>query len=146
MGCRVEQSSDSVTVRGCERLTGIELDMSDISDLVPTLAVVALFAATSTRIGGVGFIRGKESDRLGDLAHELRLAGAALDVVDDGLVIHPSTGDLHAARLHTHHDHRLAMAFGVLGSRVEGIEVSQPEVVSKSWPGFWTMLDQLAAA
>jgi 3-phosphoshikimate 1-carboxyvinyltransferase len=63
---------------------------------------------------------------------------------DDGLVVEPSGDRLHGAVLATHHDHRLAMAFGVVGTAIEGIEVSDPDVVTKSWPGFWQMLDGLA--
>ena len=115
--------------------------MADVSDLVPTMAVVASVASTPSRIRGVGFIREKESDRLGDLVAELRKAGVDIDETDDGLDIRPSLSSLRPARLATHHDHRLAMAFGVLGSVVDGIEVEDPDVVSKSWPGFWSMLE-----
>jgi 3-phosphoshikimate 1-carboxyvinyltransferase len=138
MGCDVTRTETSTAVaRPVERpLTGIDVDMADLSDLVPTLAVVATRAATPTRITGVGFIRRKESDRLGDLATELRKLGAVVDVEPDGLRISP-TSAWHGARLATHHDHRLAMAFGVLGLAVHGVEIEDPTVVSKSWPGFW---------
>ncbi|HEX6659128.1 MAG TPA: 3-phosphoshikimate 1-carboxyvinyltransferase, partial [Ilumatobacter sp.] len=89
-------------------------------------------------------IRGKESDRLGDLAGELGALGGAVEETDDGLVVHPSRDRLHGATLATHHDHRLAMAFGVVGTVVAGVEVDDPDVVTKSWPGFWQMLDGLA--
>lgn len=145
MGCTVEWSDHDVTVVGTNELHGIDLDMADISDLVPTMAVVAAFASSPTRISGVGFIRAKESDRLGDLTVELRRAGIDVDETEDGLLIRPSRERLRPARLGTHHDHRLAMAFGVLGSAVGGIEVDDPDVVSKSWPGFWAMLEALAA-
>ena len=112
--------------------------MADISDLVPTLAVVAVTASTPTRIRGVGFIRAKESDRLGDLAAELRAAGADVTVEPPtGCGSSPSPAST-APGSATHHDHRLAMAFGVLGAVVDGIEVEDPGVVSKSWPGFWS--------
>ncbi|MDW3213125.1 MAG: 3-phosphoshikimate 1-carboxyvinyltransferase [Ilumatobacteraceae bacterium] len=143
MGCSLDRDTDQVTVSGAGDLRGIDIDMADISDLVPTVAVVAAFASSPTRIRGVGFIREKESDRLGDLSAELRRAGVDIDETDDGLAIRPSAATLRPARLATHHDHRLAMAFGVLGSACDGIEVEDPEVVSKSWPGFWTMLDEL---
>lgn len=142
MGCEVERSVDSVTVRSTGELRGVDVDMADISDLVPTVAVVAAFATTESRIRGVGFIRAKESDRLGDLARELRTAGGDVDETDDGLIVRPSRARLHGATLGTHHDHRLAMAFAVLGSRVGGIEVADPGVVSKSWPDFWTVLHE----
>lgn len=143
MGCAVVRDAHRVTVTGARPggLRGIDVDMADVSDLVPTLAAVATLASTPTRIRGVGFIREKESDRLGDLARELQRTGADVRETDDGLAIEPAP--LHGARLGTHHDHRLAMAFGVLGSVVDGISVDDPGVVSKSWPGFWEMLDGL---
>jgi 3-phosphoshikimate 1-carboxyvinyltransferase len=145
MGCSVDWRDDSMAVtRDLARpLTGLDVDMADMSDLVPTLAVVAVTASSPTRIRGVGFIRGKESDRLGDLAAELAKAGADVAVEGDGLLIDPSNATLHGARLATHHDHRLAMAFGVLGTVVGGIEVEDPSVVTKSWPGYWEMLDRI---
>ncbi len=146
MGCTVVAgTSDTVVMRRRDTpLRGIDVDMADISDLVPTLAVVATQAVTPTRISGVGFIRGKESDRLGDLAAELRKTGALVTVEADGLLIEP-TDLLHGARLGTHHDHRLAMAFGLLGLVVDGIEILDPSVVSKSWPSYWDALAAIPA-
>jgi 3-phosphoshikimate 1-carboxyvinyltransferase len=145
MGCDVERDDERVRVTGAAELHGIDLDMADISDLVPTMAAVAACAASPSRIRGVGFIRGKESDRLGDLTRELRRVGVDIDETDDGLMVRPSRAALRPAALATHHDHRLAMAFAVLGSVVEGIAVEDPDVVSKSWPGFWEMLDGLGS-
>ena len=144
MGCSITVSStDTVVMRRRDApLRGIEIDMADISDLVPTVAVVATQATTPTKITGVGFIRAKESDRLGDLAAELVKTGAQVVVDDDGLTITP-VDLLHGARLDTHHDHRLAMAFGLLGLVVDGISIDDPDVVSKSWPDYWAMLDHL---
>lgn len=146
MGCLVTAAAhDTVVMRRRDTpLRGVEVDMADISDLVPTLAVVATQAVTPTRITGVGFIRSKESDRLGDLADELRKTGALVTVEPDGLLIEP-TDLLHGARLDTHHDHRLAMAFGLLGLVVDGIEICDPAVVSKSWPSFWDELASIPA-
>jgi 3-phosphoshikimate 1-carboxyvinyltransferase len=142
MGCDVVVNSRGTTVTREGPLRGLELNMVDMSDLVPTLAVIAPFATTPTRITGVGFIRAKESDRIGDLCRELRAAGIAATEEVDGLVVEP--GVPHPATLGTHHDHRLAMAFGLLGLAVDGIDVADPDVVTKSWPGYWTMLDGLA--
>jgi 3-phosphoshikimate 1-carboxyvinyltransferase len=141
MGCTFARGEHSTVVEGGERLRGVDIDMVDLSDLVPTLAAVAAFATTPTRIRGVGFIRGKESDRLGDLCRELRRSGAQASETDDGLTIEPS--ELHGSQLETHHDHRLAMAFGLIGLRVAGIEIIDPGVVTKSWPGYWDMLERL---
>jgi 3-phosphoshikimate 1-carboxyvinyltransferase len=141
MGCSTSRDVASTIVEGGTRLEGIDIDMVDLSDLVPTLAAVALFAVGPTRLRGVGFIRSKESDRLGDLATELRRLGAGVTETDDGLAIEPS--DLHGSRIGTHHDHRLAMAFGLIGLRIPGVEIDDPDVVSKSWPGYWAMLGRL---
>jgi 3-phosphoshikimate 1-carboxyvinyltransferase len=105
---------------------------------------VAATASTPTRITGVGFIRAKESDRLGDLAAELVKTGARVAVEPDGLHIEPAP--LHGATLGTHHDHRLAMAFGVLATAVSGVEVLDPDVVTKSWPDFWMARDAIVAS
>jgi 3-phosphoshikimate 1-carboxyvinyltransferase len=107
------------------------------------MAVVALFAAEGSRIRGVGFIRTKESDRLGDLARELSKTGASVVETDDGLIVHPSA--IHGAHLETHHDHRLAMGFSVLAGRVAGVSIDDPSVVSKSWPSFWSAREQMRA-
>lgn len=150
MGCAISTDASAITVgREVETpLLGIDVDMADISDLVPTIAAAASTATSPTTIRGVGFIRTKESDRLGDLTTELRKAGASIEETDDGLRIDPVDGGaagLHSAVLSTHHDHRLAMAFAVLGSVVDGIVVEGAGVVSKSWPGFWAAYDDLLA-
>ncbi|MEX0848418.1 MAG: 3-phosphoshikimate 1-carboxyvinyltransferase, partial [Ilumatobacteraceae bacterium] len=142
MGCEVAATASGTTVTREGPLRGITIDMVDMSDLVPTLAVVAPFAHTPTTITGVGFIRGKESDRIGDLCAELRRCGVVADELPDGLRIMP--GVPHAAIVETHHDHRLAMSLALIGLVVDGLEVSDPDVVSKSWPGYWAMLEDLS--
>ncbi len=122
-------------------LQGLSVDLKDMSDLVPTVAAVALFAQGASTISGVGFIRNKESDRLGDLATELHKCGAEVKVFDDGVVITPHT--LRGATLATHHDHRLAMAFGLVALQVPEVLIEDPEVVSKSWPMYWEMREQM---
>lgn len=143
MGCIVQQGDSGLSVsRNLEHsLSGIDINMSSISDLLPTLAVVAMFASTPTRITGVEFVRGKESDRLGDLATELRVLGGDVEVTDDGLIIRPS--HVHGGVVNTHHDHRLAMALSLIGLAREEVVVNEPDVVSKSWPQFWEMLNSL---
>jgi len=141
MGCEVVQDETGTTVSRHGDLRGIEINMVDLSDLVPTLAAVGVFAQGPVTIHGVGFIRNKESDRLSDLCRELRKAG--VDAADDadGLVVRPGTP--HTATLGTHHDHRLAMAFALVGLGASGIVIEDPDVVSKSWPDFWDMIEGL---
>lgn len=143
MGCEVERTATATTVRRTGELHGIELDMADISDTVPTLAAVAPFADSPTRITGIGFIRRKESDRIGDVVAELRRCGVEADEEPDGMVIRPGTP--HGARVETHHDHRLAMAFALVGLAVPGMRIADPGVVAKSWPAYWDMIRELRA-
>lgn len=137
MGCGIVFDDSGVTILRDKDtpLRGIEIDMSDFSDLVPTLAVVAMFAVTPTSISGVGFIRAKESDRLDDLAQEMRKLGGVVEVMSDGLEIRPSLAT--AGKVETHHDHRLAMALALVGLARRGVVISDPQVVSKSWPNYF---------
>lgn len=143
LGCSVSADDFSTTITGPigGRLTSFDLQMTDISDLVPTFAILATQCTGPCHIRGVGFIRAKESNRLGVLTEELNRLGGQVTETADGLHISPSS--LHGGVVRTHHDHRIAMAFGVLSSVIDGITVEDPDVVSKSWPGFWSMMDGL---
>jgi 3-phosphoshikimate 1-carboxyvinyltransferase len=134
MGCDVTFADDSITVRGGE-LHGIDVDMNPISDTVQTLAAVALFAAGPTRIRGVGHIRHKETDRIGDLARELIRLGAEVQETDDGMTITPAP--LHAAEIHTYDDHRMAMSLALVGLRVPGVVILDPDCTSKTYPRYF---------
>ena len=137
MGCSLSVTKGTYALRRGEMtLSGITVNMADCSDLVPAMAVAMLFANSQSQISGVGFIRKKESDRLGDLAHELRKIGAEIEVQVDGLLIQPLLTPQPAV-LDTHHDHRLAMAFSLLALAIPGVEISNPGVVSKSWPSYF---------
>ena len=141
MGCRVERTKHSTTVHGGS-LQGIDVDMNAISDTVMTLAVVALFAQGITRIRNVGHIRHKETDRIAALATELRKLGATVDEHPDGLVIFPPS-ELRPARIATYDDHRMAMAFALVGVRSPGVTILDPGCVAKTYPDFWDDLARL---
>ncbi len=143
MGCGVVWSEQSVTIErhGFAELRAVDIDLRDASDLVPSVAVVAAAALGTTRITGVGFIRNKESDRIGDLVTELRRIGVAAVERSDGLEITGAETLRPNEMVLTHHDHRLAMAFAVLSSaRDLSLSIADPGVVTKSWPGFWSEL------
>jgi len=149
MGMGVEQIVSATRVSRDEpALHPVDLDLADCSDLVPTVAAVATVASGSTVIRGVGFIRNKESDRIGDLANLLRAFGTDVDETDDGLIIHgdPQRG-LHPPQssIATCDDHRLAMVAGILGTVTGGTTIDDANVVSKSWPGFWPALREWTA-
>jgi 3-phosphoshikimate 1-carboxyvinyltransferase len=141
MGCEVTWEDAAVTVAG-RATRGIEIDMNAISDTVPTLAVVALFAAGETAISNVAHVRDKETDRISDLVRELRRLGGEIEERPDGLTIRPAP--LHAARLRTYDDHRMAMSLALAGLRVEGVEIEDPGCVGKTFPGYWQALAALA--
>ena len=142
MGCDVKEESVGTTVTG-RKLSGIDVDMGAISDTVQTLAAVALFAEGPTTIRGVEHIRHKESDRIGDLARELRKLGAVVEEKPDGLRIEP--GPLQPAAVETYNDHRMAMSLAVAGLRLPGIQIIDPGCTAKTYPGFFPDLEKLAA-
>lgn len=144
MGCEVTVSAASTVVVGTGSLAGVDVDMADCSDTVPTLAVVAAFASSPTRIRGVGFIRHKESDRIGAVVAELGRCGIAAIEEDDGLVVYPGT--VRGAAVSTYDDHRIAMAFALLGLRVPGIVIRDPGCVSKTFPSYFEVLGSLGHA
>jgi 3-phosphoshikimate 1-carboxyvinyltransferase len=116
--------------------------MNAISDTVPTLAVVALFADGPTTIRNVAHIRDKETDRIGDVATELRRLGATVDERPDGLTIRPAT--LRGAAVTTYDDHRMAMSLSLAGLVVPGVEILDPGCVGKTFPDYWQRLSALA--
>lgn len=144
MGCRVDQDTQGVTVHGPDVLHGVQLNLRDMSDLVPTVAAMAVFADSPTEISGVGFIRSKESDRIGDVVRALQVIGCDAAELPDGLVIRPHPGrEWRGHLLPTHHDHRLAMAWSLIALKVPGISIEDPDVVTKSWPNWWTVREQI---
>ena len=141
MGATVLEERQRIEVRGPARLHGVTVDCASFSDTVPTLAVVAAFADSPTTITGVGFIRSKESDRIGAVVTELRRCGVDAREEADGMTILPSTP--HGALVHSYGDHRLAMAFSVMGLFVPGIQIDDPGCVAKTFPDFFEALEQL---
>ncbi len=141
MGCDVDDQGDAITVTG-RPLVGVDVDMNSISDTVQTLAVVALFAKGPTRVRGVAHNRFKETDRIGDLARELRKLGGEVKEHDDGLTIVPPAG-LHGATLETYHDHRMAMALSLAGLKVPGVRILDPACTAKTYPEFFADLQRL---
>lgn len=143
MGCRARYGKNWTEVVSDGRLKGIDIDMNEIPDLVPTLAVTALFAEGPTRIRNVANLRIKESDRINALSQELKKMGAGVKEWDDGLEIVPNP-PYNKALIFTYNDHRIAMAFSVAGLRVSGIGIGNPGCVSKSFPEFYDFLGKLS--
>jgi len=142
MGCMVEYGPQSTTVVG-GKLHGVDVDMNAISDTVQTLSAVALFAEGPTTIRGVGHIRHKETDRIGNLAIELRKLGATVEEHEDGLTVIPGT--LRPATIDTYHDHRMAMSLSLPGLRSPGVVINDPGCTNKTYPEFFDDLSKLRA-
>ena len=142
MGCSVTEFDNVIRVSGPERLRGVDVDMSDISDTSMTLAAIAPFGKTPTRIRGITSSRLKETDRIAATCLELRQLGVKVDEHSDGMTIYP-TENIRPAAIHTYDDHRIAMAFSLSGLRVPGIEIENPGCVAKTFPDFFGVLEQL---
>lgn len=143
MGCSVHWLPDAVEVAATGALHGVDVNMSDISDTFITLAVVAPFADSPTRIRGVEHARYQESNRVSAVATELRRLGIDVDEQIDGLTIYPGTP--RGGTVQTYNDHRIAMAFALIGLRVPGIAIADPECVQKTFPNFFEKLQELEA-
>lgn len=141
MGCLVEREAERVTVHG-RPLSGIDVDMRAIPDVVPSVAAMALFAEGTTVIRHVSHLRHKESDRLKAIASEWTKLGGRVNETDDGLMIHGG-GRLSGVVVDPHDDHRIAMSLAVVGLRVPGIRLKDEGCVQKSFPGFWDIWDTL---
>jgi 3-phosphoshikimate 1-carboxyvinyltransferase len=123
---------------------------------VQTLAAVALFAQGPTTIRGAAHIRHKETDRIGDLARELRKFGAVVDEYADGLRIVPPAGFAaadpqprlaaapgDAVEIETYNDHRMAMSLALPGLVLPGVTILNPGCTAKTYPGFFDDLGRL---
>jgi 3-phosphoshikimate 1-carboxyvinyltransferase len=142
MGCRVADAGGAV-VEGPPggRLRAVDADMNAMSDQALTLAVLGLFGDGPTRIRRVGHIRLQESDRIAAAASELRRLGARAEEEPDGLTVWPlDPGRAEPVCVATHGDHRVAMSFALVGLRRPGVCLAEPEVVRKTFPGYWEAL------
>lgn len=140
MGSTVTNSDDSITVAG-KGVKPLKADMSDCPDQAQTLAVLAAFADGTTVISGVSSLRIKETERVKALEAELAKMGVATVSSEDALTVHG--GEPAPAYIDTYGDHRMAMAFAVAGSKLPGMEIRDPDVVSKTFPDFWKTLAEL---
>lgn len=142
MDAEVAWQEDVVTVKQAA-LKPVELDVSQIPDLVPILAVLACAASGRTKLYNAGRLRFKESDRLHAITLELEKLGADIMEYEDSLVIY-GAGKLNGGSVSAHNDHRIAMALTIASCISEGnIEIDQPEVVAKSAPNFYKEFEEL---
>lgn len=141
MGCRLRFDDDGISVIGGAPLQAVEVDMGDMPDLVPTLAVTAAFAQGRTLITNVAHLRAKESDRLAAVAAELTKMGIVVECGPDSIAI--TGGAAHGASIATYDDHRIAMSFSLAGLRVPGLVIEDENCVAKSFPDYWEVFNRL---
>lgn len=156
MGCDVRDGPDGIRVTGPERgspermlteaqkksgLRGIAVDMNDFSDQALTLAVIAPYADAPVQIKNIAHIRGQESDRIHAIVSNLERAGIICEEYPDGVKIFP--GQPQACRIETFDDHRVAMAFAVMGLRTDGIVIENPACCRKTFEHYFDLLAEL---
>ena len=137
LGGEVTLSGDLLTARGTGHLTGITADLSDVGELVPTVAALAALAGAqghASTLTGIAHLRGHETDRLAALAAQIRLLGGEAEESNDGLIIRPAP--LHGAALRSYADHRMATFAAVVGLGVDGVTLDDVGCTSKTLPGF----------
>ena len=141
MGCQTTVSDTGITVTGPSQLKGINVDMRTISDTALTLAAIAPFADSKVTIRNIEHTRWQETDRIHAMVTELRKLGVPVVEHQDGLEISPAP--ITPAAIDTYEDHRVAMAFSLVGLKVNGIQINNPECVSKTFPTYFEVLQSL---
>ena len=142
MGCEIKEGENFIEVTGADALHGIDIDMRDIPDTAQTLAAIAPFASSPTRIRGIASARVKETDRVHATCTELKRLGVQVDEQEDGMTIYPCQ-TFKPANVQTYNDHRMAMAFSLIGLRFGGVTIENPSCVSKTFPNYFEALETL---
>lgn len=143
MGCAVTEEREGICVTGPKDgcYNGIDIDMNDFSDQTMTLAALAPFAKTQTYIRNIGHIRLQESDRIHAIVTELTKLG--IDVKEEESAILISPGEVKPGVVSTYDDHRMAMAFALIGLRAEGIVIDDCECCKKTFENYFEVLDRV---
>jgi 3-phosphoshikimate 1-carboxyvinyltransferase len=140
MGATVEWGPDWVQVSRPQNicLKGIDANLNDVPDAAMTLAMVALFGDSPTAIRGVANWKIKETDRQAALYNELTKIGATVELLEDGIVVHPLPAESwRSAEIETYHDHRMAMCFSLASFGPKPQTILDPACVSKTFPDFF---------
>jgi 3-phosphoshikimate 1-carboxyvinyltransferase len=142
MGCHVTRSENVITVVGKRPLKGNQtFSLHDCSDQALTLAGIAPFADGPVTVTDIGHIRHHESDRIHAACENLGRLGIQAEEHPDGFTVYPGTP--RYASLPSYDDHRVVMAFAVLGAAAQGVELLDPGAVSKTCPSFFELLSSV---
>ncbi|MBR6536853.1 MAG: 3-phosphoshikimate 1-carboxyvinyltransferase [Lachnospiraceae bacterium] len=141
LGCTVTDTPEGICVTGPAdgHYPGLDITMSDFSDQTMTMAVLALFADTPTHIRGVSHIRAQECDRMTATITEIKRLGGDAKVDEDGTGILITPAPLHGARIETYDDHRMAMAFSLVGLKVDGVIIDNPSCCKKTFENYFDL-------
>jgi 3-phosphoshikimate 1-carboxyvinyltransferase len=147
LGARVQRLPGRTVIEGPRTLAASfdgPVDMTSMPDVAPTLMMIAPFLSRATRITGLATLRVKECDRIAAPTRELRKLGVGVEEGPDYMVIEPLADAAGATKarpavveIETYHDHRIAMSFGVLGSKLPGLRILDPGCVAKTYPNYW---------
>ena len=141
LGCTVTDTPEGICVTGRadRHYPGLDITMSDFSDQTMTMAVLALFADSPTHIRGIGHIRAQECDRMTATITEIHRLGGNAKEDEDGTGILITPTPLHGTRIETYDDHRMAMAFSLVGLRVDGVEIDNPNCCKKTFENYFDL-------
>jgi len=143
LGCKVEETEVGITVSGPNGgvYEGIDIDMNDFSDQSLTMAALAAYATTPTVIRNVGHTRLQECNRMAAIVNELNRVG--VNCIEEGDDLRITPGEIKPAIIETYEDHRVAMAFSLLGLKSEGIIINNPDCCKKTFEEYFEVLDEL---
>jgi len=141
LGCTVNETGGGVLLKGPTqgRYNGIEVDMNDCSDQTMTLAAMAPFALSPTVIRNIKHIKYQESNRIQAILTELAKMGIKCGETDDGIIIYP--GAPNPSVVETYEDHRMAMAFSLVGLRAGGVKISDPACTAKTFENYFEIFE-----
>ncbi len=146
LGTRVTRTPGRTVIHGPRALAAGfdgDIDMSSMPDVAPTLMMLCPFLSRPTRIVGLATLRVKECDRIAAPTRELTKLGVTVEEGPDWMRIEPlpflsnDSARRPVVEIVTYHDHRIAMSFGVLGSRLPGLRILDPGCVAKTYPNYW---------
>lgn len=142
-GAALRQDEASVYVKK-SGLKAFEFDATHCPDLFPPLVVLAAACKGTTAIKGVSRLRVKESDRAAALKDEFGKLGVEISIEKDSMFI--KGGKLKSAEVHSHHDHRIAMAAAVASLLIDGpVTIHEAQAVNKSYPGFFRDMEEVSS-
>ena len=144
LGVNVTLEDDIITTKSPRLLNGGKFDLSNTPDLLPAIAILALKSEKPIELFNVKHARYKETDRIAIMSRELKKIGLYVEEKEDGMILR-KTEDVHSAELNSENDHRLFMAFSIVGMFVGECTVSDPDAVKVSYPEFISDMKNVGA-